>query len=184
MAMSLDSFYSQHGLSQGVLNEKAGSGYFDEYVAFDSFEGFPEGTSAPEHPLYRPGYVATEETKFLELLERYGQSTRRVRTVRGFYSNSLTPELAQSFRERNMQASLVTIDCNLYESYRDVLGWCDEFLQPGSIIYLDDFNTFRAQQNRGPRLAWTEHCSRSRWKFERFLDVGWWGRSFLVQTPE
>jgi hypothetical protein len=181
MAMSLDCFYAKHGLTQGLLSEKEGGGYFDEYVAFDSFEGFPPGTHVAEHPIYVPGHVRTGEDEFLQLLKQFGQNTDRVRIVRGFFSDSLNEELASSFRSKNLKASFVTVDCNLYESYRDVLAWVDEFLQLGSILYLDDFNTFRGQQDMGPRRAWLEHCSRSSWEFERFLDVGWCGRSFLVQ---
>jgi hypothetical protein len=181
MAMSLDKFYSDHGLANGSLSPKQGGGYFDAYFAFDSFEGFPAGTNVGEHPLYKQGHVRTEELEFLSLLKSYGQNIDRVELIKGFYNESLTEELATNLRERKTKASLVTVDCNLYESYRDVLQWCDEFLLPGSVIYLDDFNTHRAQPDRGPRRAWDEYCSKSRWTFDRFLDVGWGGRSFVAQ---
>jgi len=182
MAMSLDAFYAAHkGPTGGQLSPRPGGGYFDEYVAFDSFEGFPSDATVAEHPIYKPGHVKTGDAEFIALLQAYGQSTSRVRLVKGFYSESLTPELAQQFRQRRALASFVTVDCNLYESYRDVLAWCDEFLQPGAIIYLDDYNTHRAQPDRGPRRAWSEYLSASRWAFEPFLNVGWCGRSFVVQ---
>jgi hypothetical protein len=182
MAMSLDAFYaSQKGPTGGQLAPRTGGGYFDEYVAFDSFEGFPADTQVTEHPIYKAGHVCTGEDEFLGLLRRYGQSPERVRVVRGFYSKSLTAELAADFRARGAMASFVTVDCNLYESYRDVLRWCDEFLQPGSVVYLDDFNTHRAQSDRGPRRAWMEYLLNSRWAFEPFLNVGWCGRAFITQ---
>jgi len=59
------------------------------------------------------------------------------------------PKAHRQQSTRITKASLVCIDCNLYESYRDVLMWCDEFLQPGAIVYLDDLNTFRAQKDTG-----------------------------------
>lgn len=182
MAMSLDTFYASHkGPTGGQLVPLDGGGYFTNYVAFDSFEGFPEGTVVMEHPIYKAGHVKTGEEDFLSLLSDYGQSTQRVRLVRGFYSQSLTAALAANFRSQNITASLVCIDCNLYESYRDVLSWADEFLQPGAIIYLDDFNSHRAQPDRGPRRAWMEYLQTSRWNFDSFLNVGWAGRSFIVQ---
>jgi len=182
MAMSLDAFYaSNKGQTQGGLVPLEGGGYFTEYVAFDSFDGFPDGTSVTEHPYYTAGYARTREDDFLHLIKSYGQSTQRVRLVRGFYSASLNEELAADFRSRDTRVSLVCLDCNLYESYRDVLAWCDEFLQPGAIVYLDDFNTFLAQDDRGPRRAWGEHRQVSRWSFDEFLNVGWCGRSFVVQ---
>jgi len=102
--------------------------------------------------------------------------------VKGFYSESLTPKLADEFRSDGARASLVSIDCNLDESYRDVLTWCDEFLQPGAIVYLDDFNTFRAQDDRGPRKAWREYRQSSVWNFDTFVSVGYFGRSFVTQN--
>ena len=125
--------------------------------------------------------MKTNEEEFLSLLNEYVQSTHRVRLVRGFYSESLTPKLADDFRALDKKTSLVCIDCNLYESYRDVLHWCDELLQPGAIVYLDDFNMFRAQNDKGPRKAWLEYLKQSRWNFDLFLNVGWAARSFVVQ---
>jgi len=105
-----------------------------------------------------------------------------VRLVGGFYSESLTPALPDEFRGPKSYASLVCVDCNLYESYRDVLTWCDEFLQPSAIVYLDDFNTFRAQNDKGPRKAWLEYLKLSRWNFDLFLNVCWNARSFVVHN--
>lgn len=185
MAMSLDSFYASHrGPTLGSLVPQPGGGYLTEDVEFDSFEGFPEGTFAEEHPIYVQGHVKTNEEEFLNLLREYGQSVERVRLVSGFYSESLTSALADEFRSRNLRASLVCMDCNLYESYRDALAWWDEFLRPGAIVYLDDFNTFRAQNNRGPRKAWSEYLESSRWNFDQFLNIGWAGRSFVVQGQD
>lgn len=182
MAMSLDAFYaSKKGPTGANLFPREGGGYFTEYVAFDSFEGFPDITSVAEHVHYKAGYVKTEAEQFLNLLHSYGQSISRVRLVKGFYSESLTPQLADEFRKGGASASLVCIDCNLYESYRDVLAWCDEFLQPGTIVYLDDFNTFRAQDDQGPRRAWNEYRENSRWDFDLFHNVGSYGRSFVTQ---
>lgn len=183
MAMSLDCFYSNNkGQTGGALTPLPGGGYFTDYVAFDSFKGFPDGTSVSEHPIYTSGHVKTGEQEFLDLLRSYGQSLNRVRLVSGFYEESLNQDLAAEFKKRSSRASLVCIDCNLYESYRAALTWCDEFLQPGAIVYLDDFNTFRAQHDRGPRRAWNEYLNSSRWDFEQFLNVGWGGRSFVVQN--
>lgn len=184
MAMSLDAFYaSRPAPQQSRMQPLPGGGYFTEYVGFDSFEGFPADTFVPENPLYRGGHTRTSADQFLDLLAEYGQSTKRVSVVPGFYSESLSTDLADRFRERGVTASFVTVDCNLYESYKSVLAWCDEFLQPGTVVYLDDFNTHHAQSDRGPRRAWNEFVKKSRWRFTPFLDVGWNGKSFITQNP-
>jgi hypothetical protein len=181
MVMSLDAFYSSNkGPTGGRLSPKPGGGYMDRYLAFDSFEGFPEGTNIETHPQYIPGAVATSEAEFLRLLKTFGQSTDRVRLISGFYDKSLTPDLASQLSATNTSASLITVDCNLYESYKLVFEWVEQFMQPGTVLYLDDFNTHRAQPNQGPKRAWNEFKEVSKFKFEPFLPVGWCGYSFIV----
>jgi hypothetical protein len=150
----------------------------DNYFAFDSFEGWPQTSTSPE--LHPPGGAKTESDEFIKLLTAYGQSTKRVELVEGFYDRSLTQSLAKKFVKENVKASLVTVDCNLYESYKAVLAWVEQFMQSGTVLYLDDFNTHRAQPNQGPKRAWNEFREVSKFKFEPFLPVGWCGYSFIV----
>lgn len=180
MVMSLDQFYSVNkGYVGGELKLQEGGGYMNEYVAFDSFEGFPPGTNVEAHPLYRPGHVKTEKLEFLSLVEKYGQSIDRVRCVEGFYAESLTEATAAQLKRTSPMANLVTIDCNLYESYRDSLAFIENFIKPGTIIYLDDYNSHRGQPSLGPKKAWFEFREMSCWHFEDFLTVGWAGKSFI-----
>ena len=181
MVMSLDSFYATNqGLTEGALAPKSGGGYMDKYFAFDSFEGWPSDASVAGDPQFAPGGAKTSEIEFLNLLTSFGQSTERVELVKGFYEKSLTKSLATRFVNENVKASLITVDCNLYKSYKSVFAWIDQFIQPGMVLYLDDLNTFRAQAGQGPKLAFKEYKEQTRWRFEPFLPVGWCGYSFIV----
>ena len=181
MVMGLDDFYAKNmGATKGGLTPKSGGGFMDKYFAFDSFEGWPDDTNITEHPQYSAGGAKTSELEFLKLLTTYGQSTERVELIKGFYENSLTKSLATRFADENVKASLVTVDCNLYESYKSVFAWVDSFMQNGTVLYLDDLNTFQAQPDRGPKLAFNEYKEQTNWKFEPFLPVGWFGYSFIV----
>jgi predicted O-methyltransferase YrrM len=100
--------------------------------------------------------------------------------ISGFYDKSLTTELASELDAINTKASLITVDCNLYESYKSVFAWIEQFMQPGTVLYLDDFNTHRAQPTQGPRRAWSEFKEFSKFNYEPFLPVGWCGYSFIV----
>jgi O-methyltransferase len=181
MVMSLDAFYSSNkGPTGGRLSPKTGGGYMDQYFAFDSFKGFPVDASVNVHPHYRSGYAPTSEKEFIEILVSNGQSINRVKLVSGFYEQSLTSNLASELNRSETKASLITIDCNLYESYKSVLSWAEQFIQPGTVLYLDDFNTYRAQPNHGPKRAWNEFKEVSKFRFEPFLPVGWCGYSFIV----
>ena len=181
MVMGLDDFYASNmGETVGGLTPKPGGGYLDKYFAFDSFKGFPDYVDVRDMPQYKPGGVNTSLDEFMKLLTAYGQSTERVVPIEGFYEESLTESLAIKFIEEKVKASIVTIDCNLYESYKSVFEWVDQFMQPGTVLYLDDYNSERALPNQGPKRAWSEYKEISDWKFELFLPVGWCGHSFIV----
>jgi hypothetical protein len=181
MVMSLDGFYASNmGETAGGLTPKLGGGFMDKYFAFDSFEGFPSDVNVKDHAQYKPGGAKTGSDEFIELLTIYGQSTERVQLIEGFYDISLTESLANKFVDEKVKASLITVDCNLYESYKSVFAWIDQFMQPGTVLYLDDFNSERALPTQGPKLAFSEYKKQTKWKFEPFLPVGWCGCSFIV----
>ena len=181
MVMGLDDFYASNmGETAGGLTPKPGGGFMDKYFAFDSFQGWPQFENTRSDPQFKAGGAKTGSDEFLELLTAYGQSTERVELIEGFYDKSLTKSLADKFIAEKAKASLITIDCNFYESYKSVFAWVDQFMQPGAVLYLDDYNLFRAQPNQGPRRAWNEYKDQTNWKFEPFLSVGWCGYSFIV----
>ena len=118
MVMGLDDFYASNmGVTAGGLTPKSGGGYMEKYFAFDSFEGWPEQIVALPDPQFIVGGAKTTSNSFLELLRNYGQSTERVQLIEGFYEESLTKNLTTRFINENVKASLITVDCNLYESY-------------------------------------------------------------------
>ena len=84
------------------------------------------------------------------------------------------------FVNENVKASLIIVDCNLYESYKSVFARVDQFMQPGTVLYLDDLNTFRAQPDRGSKLTFNEYKEETKRRFEPFLPDGWCGYSFVV----
>ena len=181
MVMGLDQFYaSSMNVTAGNLIQKPGGGFMDKYFAFDSFQGWPADTNTPDMPQYKPGGAKTDFDEFLNLLTSYGQSTERVELVKGFYEDSLTENLANKLLNENVKASLVTVDCNLYESHKSVFAWVDQFLKLGTVLYLDDWNTFLSNPKRGPKLAFNEYKDETNFKFEPFLTVGGCGHSFIV----
>ncbi len=75
---------------------------------------------------------------------------------------------------------LVNIDCDLYESAVYVLDFIEPLLQEGSVLYFDDWNMYRANPNKGGKKAFREFREKTSWKFEKFLTVGWFGKSFIT----
>ena len=129
------------------------------YVAFDSFEGFPEIAEIDRQEIWAQGKCATPEDQFHKMVVDAGMPADRLITVKGFYDRSLTPEL----RDRLLpgKAAVIYVDCDLYASTVDVLDFIVDFLQIGTIIVFDDWNCFWADPQRGERRAWTEFLARN-----------------------
>ena len=181
MVMGLDDFYASNmGVTAGGLTPKNGGGFMTKYFVFDSFEGFPEDVNVRHHAQYVPGGAKTAPNEFLNLLASYGQYSQRVELTKGFFDKSLTKSLATRFLDENVKALPITVACNLYDSYKSVFAWVDQFMQHGTVLYPDDFNSERAQPTQGPKLAFKEYKEQTNWKFETFLPVGWCGYSFIV----
>jgi predicted O-methyltransferase YrrM len=87
--------------------------------ACDSFEGLP---TAYEH--LPAGNFATPVPKL-----------RGVRIVKGFFDQSLTPELAAEVG----RVSLAHLDADLYSSTVCALDWLTPLLRPGSLLLFDEF---------------------------------------------
>jgi O-methyltransferase len=126
-----------------------------QYLAFDSFEGLPKIAEIDQQPIWAKGRLAMGEPKFKKLCR---MPTERLKTIKGFYSDSLTDDLKAQLLPR--KASIIYIDCDLYVSTVPVLEFIPDFLQEGTIIALDDWNCFWADPNRGQRKAWAEFCAR------------------------
>ena len=148
--------------------------------AFDSFDGLPDiGKDTIKQ--WTPNALTTSEEDFRRLLEEDGFDLQRVETIKGFYSSSLTPVLSERFQMEGVKANLINVDCDYYASAKDVFNFIEPFLAHGTVIYLDDvFAGFSKNADGGVMNAFNEFSKVSSFHFNRFLDIGWWGRSFVV----
>jgi len=134
---------------------------------------------------WRKGALLTAEEEFLKLVEDHGLYLDRVKTVQGFYSDSLNGELQESILKKGVRPALVTVDCDLYESAVPVFDFIDPLLQDGTVVYVDDlFAGYKGSPNHGVSRAFLEFQRKSQWRFVRHLDVGWWGRSYIAYRQD
>ncbi|WP_198135162.1 TylF/MycF/NovP-related O-methyltransferase [Rhodopseudomonas palustris] len=142
-----------------------------QYIGFDSFEGLPEIAAIDRQEAWQKGKLATAEENFVRICRRHGIPAEQLRTVKGFYSESLTPRLAQELLPR--KAAVIYVDCDLYLSTVPILSFAVDFLQVGTIIVFDDWNCFVADPDRGERRAWREFReAHPRFRFEPFVQTG------------
>jgi O-methyltransferase len=140
------------------------------YVSFDSFEGLPDIENIDKQLIWKKGGLKTEEVVFKDILRRHGMPMDKVITVKGFYDQSLTPELKQRLLPK--KAAVIYVDCDLYLSTIPVLEFIVEFLQIGTIIVFDDWNCFHGRPDKGERLAFSEFRKKyPNLQFEEFVST-------------
>ncbi len=155
-----------------------------KFFAFDSFEGLPERHAEDDSiDKWKKGALTTSENDFMSMVKEHGLYLSNIFLEKGFYEDRLKKELVSKYKKEHNYASLVNIDCDFYSSAVSVFNFIDELLIEGSVIYIDDmFAGYKGQRNKGVARAFYEYEKSSKWSFEKYLDIGWFGRSFIVQS--
>jgi hypothetical protein len=78
-----------------------------KFYAFDSFEGLPEPTSAPSVEIWTRGALTTSEADFMTMLIKQGHYIENIRTIKGFYDETLTKNLQKDKNYRLAQANFL-----------------------------------------------------------------------------
>lgn len=150
------------------------------FFAFDSFNGLPECGEIDKFPGFDKGALRTSEDEFDAIIKKHGLYLDRIVKIKGYYKDSLTDKLQKELSGKKSKIALVYIDCDLYESALSALTFIDPLLQKGAVLCLDDWNLYGADPGKGERRALKEFSRKTSWKFEEFLPIGWFGKSFIV----
>ena len=92
--------------------------------------------------------------------------------------NESKKEIQKNLKDRKI--SIANIDCDIYSSTVDSFNIIENFLQIGSIILLDDYNAFNADNLKGQRKALNEYKKETKWIIEPFFSYMYSGQSFLI----
>lgn len=151
------------------------------FLAFDSFAGLPECEEDVDVAAYFPGALCTSEEEFLCLVAEHGIYLDKVSIYKGFYNITLTPKLQSELLAQGRKATIVCVDCDLFSSAMDVFNFIGPFLQPGTILYLDDmFAGYQGSPLRGVNGAFLEFQKHAALKFITYMQVGTFGRAFIA----
>lgn len=131
------------------------------FFIFDSFEGLPTptGIDADESQRYERGDFACDLDRYKRNVERRGVDLRKVRCIAGWYDETLTPALKQELGIQ--KASIILIDCDLYESTVPVLNFVTDYIQTGTILIFDDWYSYKGRLDRGEPKAFSEWLGRN-----------------------
>ena len=137
---------------------KRGRDFYKYHIfGFDSFEGLPEKKGLQDgHSMWRKGAFSHSVQKIQEKIHRYGVDLKRdnVHFIKGFFEDTLTPELRNSLKE--FTPSIVTVDVDYYSSAKIILEWLRPFLSSGTLFYFDDIWSFHGHPDYGELCAINE----------------------------
>lgn len=149
------------------------------FYAFDSFCGLPELENSDKSGEFLPGQFSCSQDDFLTNLKKAKVDLNRVRCVPGWFKDTLTPEF--KIKENLKIASIVYIDCDIYESCTEVLGFITDIVETGTIIIFDDWFAFKADSQKGTQLACREWLlSNPNISLQDWHAIGPFGKSFIV----
>lgn len=151
------------------------------FYAYDSFCGMPSDNSEDAYDeRWNKGNLTTSEDEFKRLIKESNFSLENVRTIKGYYQESLPAiNFENTFNSR--KAALVTIDCDLYESSLPIFKVLDEIVQEGTILYIDDYFTgYKGNPTKGVSKALHDWEHESTWKLKEYRDIGWAGKSYII----
>ena len=157
------------------------------FHAFDSFEGFPEPHAMDICPIIQQGGRAYSVEQFRALLRRRRIPPEQVRVTKGWFAQTLKPTAASDALIADASLSLAYVDCDLYESTRDVLPYLRRKMKPGGVVVFDNWFLYLGHPLKGEQGACREFmAAHPEVAFVPFARVGWHGRSFLyhVLTPQ
>lgn len=155
------------------------------FVAFDSFEGLPRPKGIDAAGGYSSHFYerqfACSHQDFLRNLRRSGVDLARVRTVEGWFSDTLQRSTAEQHGVDEI--SVAWIDCDLYESTVPVLEYLTGRLRVGSVVAFDDWRCFRNLPEYGQQRAVREWLEKNpQLSLRELLSFGWNGNVFTVAS--
>ncbi len=154
------------------------------YFAFDSFDGLPEikGIDQSSARFSRGRYDCGQDV-FVSVLKKNGVDLSKVVLVPGWFDQSLTAEVKK--RHNLRAASVVMIDCDLYESTKPVLEFITDLLVDGTILIFDDWFSFKGDPDKGEQRATREWLNKNpQIKLQDYYQVGSTQKSFIVNLKK
>jgi hypothetical protein len=151
-----------------------------KFVALDSFEGLPELTGVDTQTKdFRRGQYRASEDEFRKFIKMGGVDCSKVEIVPGWFSETAK---AETWARLGIgKASIVWIDCDLYQSALDALNGVTGLLQEGTVLIFDDWFAFKANPRRGEQRAFAEWRATVReFDFVEFHQEGTWRKSFVA----
>jgi hypothetical protein len=148
-------------------------------IGFDSFEGLPPVAARDSAGHWQPGEFSSSLEFARRVLEYEGVDNNRVTLVKGYYDATLTDQRRTDLRIQ--RASVIMVDCDLYQSTIEALRFCQPAIVDQSVILFDDWYPL-ADQGLGERKAFEEWLAGdATLRASELFDFPFHGKAFVVR---
>lgn len=178
------------GISLAMLSEAMRydpKGMQRRIVGFDSFQGLPAGTEAHArwkegdcainhawHPMIPMGEPITPDV-VRDLFHACHLGVPRLEV--GLFGERIAATIPHAYE----QAALVHVDCDLYESTREVLAGVAPILQTGAMVLFDDWFHYKGDPRQGEARAFHEFLDEHpEWGAQPYRQYGVFGKAFVL----
>lgn len=144
----IDGLILEFGVYKGETINYISSKTEKMVYGFDSFEGLPER--------WRDGYLANHFS-----VDELPKVNANVQLIKGWFNASLPAFI----KNKNENAALLHIDCDLYSSTQDVFRTLEKNIVKGTVIVFDEFFNYPGWQN-GEFKAFSQYVEQNNVSFE------------------
>ena len=109
------------------------------FFGFDAFEGLPAESESADKGVFKRGYYSCSFDDLQNCLVRDGVDLKEIVWVKGWYKDTLTPELAL---ENAIDPGMIFIDCDTYGSSKSALDFLAPLIKKPTIISFDDWRLY------------------------------------------
>jgi O-methyltransferase len=181
--------YCEFGLFKGhsfwrAQQEANSHGLPCRFFGFDSFAGLPDigGLDQTRHGEFRKGQYSCSQQEVVDNLKAAGGiDWSRTFLIPGYFEHSLTPQVIEKHQLRKVGVAM--IDCDLYSSTVEVLAFLRPLIGDGTVLIMDDWNCFAANDDLGQRRAMREFLASQRdLRLEPLIPYGPNSQSFVLRA--
>ncbi|MGH9450708.1 MAG: TylF/MycF/NovP-related O-methyltransferase [Terriglobia bacterium] len=150
------------------------------FFAFDSFSGLPASTGLDRQSKdFSECDFDCGISAFYGELRRHRVDLAKVVAIEGWFEKTCQEE---TIKQHGIKAaSIVHIDCDLYESTKLVLKFIEPLLVDGTVLIFDDWYCFRGNPDLGEQRAFAEWTKGlPNWRFSEYQKEGEWRNSFIA----
>lgn len=151
------------------------------FYAFDSFEGLPDvKNNINQNIFFKKKLLKTSVNNFKKIINPYLKG-RKLNIIEGYYQDTLNKELLNKFEKKNLKVAMINIDCDLNESVKKSLDFALNFIDDGTVLYIDDYYlTAKGHILKGNPKIVKDLLKKHKVIYEPWHVCGSSGKSFLL----